>query len=137
MLERLDFTRHGALPGSLELAYLGDAIYDLNVRARLVAKGGSVKNLHREAIRTVCAHAQAEALKHLSDTLTDDERDVVRRARNCHQTPSKNADIAEYHSATGLEALIGYLYVTKQYERLDQIIERALSGAAKENPYGI
>ncbi|MEA4898176.1 Mini-ribonuclease 3 [Bacillota bacterium Meth-B3] len=137
LFEHSPYARHGQLPGSLELAYLGDALYDLYVRARLVARGGRVAALHREATSIVCAHAQAEAFDRVEPMLTDDERTVSRRARNARQTPSKNADAAEYHCATALEALLGYLYVTGQFVRLTQIIERALDGAAKENPYGV
>ena len=117
---------HNALPGSLELAYLGDALYDLYVRERLVARGGRVHALHREAISLVCAHAQSEALARIADALTDEERDVVRRARNAKQTPPKNADAGEYHHATALEALVGWLYVTGQRERMNEILALAL-----------
>ena len=61
---------HGTLPGSLELAYLGDTIYDLYVREHLVARGGRVGAMHREAIALVCAHAQSEALARIADCLT-------------------------------------------------------------------
>ena len=117
---------HGQLPGSLELAYLGDTIYDLYVRTLLVAEGGRVRDMHRRAIQQVCAHAQAEALGRIEDGLNEAEQDVVRRARNAHQSPPKNADPAEYHRATALEALIGYLYVTGQKKRLDELLCRAL-----------
>ena len=117
---------HNSLPGSLELAYLGDSLYDLYVREHLVARGGRVRAMHREAISLVCAHAQAEALARIADGLTDAERDVVRRARNAHQSPPKNADAAEYHHATALEALIGWLYVTGQRERMNEVLRMAL-----------
>ena len=118
---------HNALPGSLELAYLGDALYDLYVREHLVAKGGSrVRQLHREAIALVCAHAQSEALARVAGALTEAEADVVRRARNAHQSPPKNADPGEYHHATALEALIGWLYVTGQRERMNELLALAL-----------
>lgn len=117
---------HNALPGSLELAYLGDALYDLYVREHLIARGGRVRAMHREAISLVCAHAQSQALARLADALTEDERDVVRRARNTRQTPPKNADPGEYHHATALEALIGWLYVTGQRERMNAVLEMAL-----------
>ena len=117
---------HNALPGSLELAYLGDALYDLYVREHLIAKGGRVRALHREAISLVCAHAQSEALSRIAGELTDEEADVVRRARNCDQHPPKNADPGEYHRATALEALIGWLYVTGQQERMTALLEMAL-----------
>ncbi|MDO4867553.1 MAG: ribonuclease III domain-containing protein [Clostridia bacterium] len=118
---------HNALPGSLELAYLGDSLYDLYVREHLVAKGGSrVRQLHREAIALVCAHAQSEALARVQDGLSEEEQAVVRRARNVHQNPPKNADPGEYHRATALEALIGWLYVTGQRDRMNEILKTAL-----------
>lgn len=117
---------HGTLPGSLELAYLGDALYDLYVREHLIARGGRVRALHREAVSLVCAHAQSEALSRVEGMLTEAEADVVRRARNARQTPPRNADIGEYHRATALEALLGYLYVTAQRERMNAILNAAL-----------
>lgn len=117
---------HNALPGSLELAYLGDTVYDLYVRSHLVEKGGRVGKMHRQAIRLVCAHAQAEALSRIQDELTEEEANVVRRARNVHQSPPKNADPADYQKATGLEALIGYLYASGREERLGELLGKAL-----------
>ena len=117
---------HNALPGSLELAYLGDCLYDLYVRERLIARGGRVRAMHREAISLVCAHAQSAALARVMDALTDEEKDVVRRARNAHQTPPKNADPGEYHHATALEALVGWLYVTGRRERMNEVLALAL-----------
>lgn len=117
---------HNALPGSLELAYLGDTVYDLYVRSHLVEQGGRVGNMHRQAIRLVCARAQAEALGRIQDELTEEEASVVRRARNVHQSPPKNADPADYQKATGLEALIGFLYASGRENRLGALLERAL-----------
>lgn len=117
---------HNSLPGSLELAYMGDAVYDLYVRRRLVRRGGRVQNMHREAVSLVCAHAQAEALGRIEGELTEVEAGVVRRARNAHQNPPRSASPAEYHRATALEALIGYLYLTNQQARMDELIRKAL-----------
>jgi len=117
---------HNALPGSLELAYLGDTVYDLYVRSHLVEQGGRVGKMHRQAIRLVCARAQAEALGRIQDELTGEEADVVRRARNVHQSPPKNADPADYQKATGLEALIGFLYASGRDERLGELLKKAL-----------
>lgn len=117
---------HNALPGSLELAYLGDTVYDLYVRSHLVQQGGRVGKMHRQAIRLVCAHAQAEALTRIQEDLTEEEANVVRRARNVHQSPPKNADPADYQKATGLEALIGYLYASGREERLEALLKKAL-----------
>ena len=118
--------QHGTLPGSLELAYLGDALYDLYVREHLIARGGRVRALHRDAVHLVCAHAQSEALQRVEDLLTEAEADVVRRARNARQTPPRNADAGEYHRATALEALVGYLYVTGSRDRMNAILSAAL-----------
>ena len=118
--------QHGSLPGSLELAYLGDSLYDLYVREHLVAQGGRVRAMHREAVTLVCAHAQSEALRRVEPMLSEAESDVVRRARNAHQSPPRNADPAEYHRATALEALIGFLYVTGQRERMNAVLAQAL-----------
>ena len=130
MVERYDVMDFGfapgALPGSLELAYLGDSVYDLYVRARLVREGGHVRDMHRAAVERVCAHAQAMAMARVEGVLTERERDVARRARNAHQTPPKNADAAEYHRATALEAVVGYLFVTGQRERMEEILALAL-----------
>lgn len=117
---------HNVLPGSLELAYLGDAIYDLYVRSHLMARGGKVQALHRRTVKLVCAHAQSLALARVAPVLTEPEAGVVRRARNAHQSPTKNADPAEYHQATALEALIGYLYVTGRAARMEELLAMAL-----------
>ena len=123
----MEFTfEHNVLPGSLELAYLGDTVYDLYVRSHLVAEGGRVGALHRRAIRLVCAHAQSEALGRVQDRLSEEEAAVARRARNAQQSPPKHADAAEYHRATALEAVVGYLYATGQLERMREILEAAL-----------
>lgn len=117
---------HNALPGSLELAYLGDTIYDLYVRRRLVCRGGRVQQMHREAVSLVCAHAQSEAFGRIEGELTEAEAAVARRARNAHQNAPRHADPSEYHRATALEALIGYLYLTGQQARIDALMRRAL-----------
>ena len=117
---------HNQLPGSLELAYLGDAIYELYVREMLVRKGGHVKALHKGAISYVNAHAQALALEKVEPELNEDELTVVRRARNAKQSPTKNADLAEYHRATAFEALIGYLYLTEKRERMERFIREII-----------
>lgn len=124
--------RNNQMPGSLELAFLGDTIYDLFVRTRLVQQGGKMKQLHRHAVDVVCNHAQSEALYVLEPLLDDEEQDVVRRARNCKQHPPRNADPAEYQRATALEALIGYLYVKGRCERMEQLINTALDSAMQK-----
>ena len=117
---------HNSLPGSLELAFLGDTIYDLYVRRSIVRKGGRVQNMHKQAVSLVCNRAQAEALLRIQDELTEAEAAVVRRARNAHQSPPRNANPADYHRATSIEALMGYLYLTGQQDRLDYLMNLAL-----------
>ena len=117
---------HNSLPGSLELAYLGDALYDLHVRKKLLARGGRVHVLHKDAVKLVCAHAQSEALERVLPVLSEQEASVARRARNAHQAPPRNANPAEYHRATALEALIGYLYIMGETQRMEEILSIAL-----------
>ena len=118
--------KHNSLPGSPELAYLGDTLYDLYVRSHLIERGGRVADMHRRAIHLVCAHAQSEALFRIDEAVTEEEAAGVRRARNARQAPPKNADAGEYHRATALEALIGYLYATGRTERMNALLTAAL-----------
>ena len=108
----------------LTWAYIGDSVYELYIRMYLV---NSTKlkphRLHVESIKYVKAKAQAQILKNLVEKLTEEEKEIVKRGRNAenHHLP-KNATVQEYMYSTGFEALIGYLYLTKQDERLKQIL---------------
>ena len=112
---------------SLTLAYIGDAVYELYIRNYLVNKGiVKVNNLQHEAIKYVSAVAQRQKLEYLINinSLTKEELDICYRARNHNVTRHpKNTDIITYKYATAFEAIIGYLYVNKQYDRLDKILE--------------
>ena len=113
----------------LQLAYVGDTLHDLYVRSMLVAKKMSVGAMHRQAVKMVSAAAQAAMLTAIEDELTEQEADMTRRGRNAqakHAAP-KHADPADYAHATGLEALWGYLYVTNQTQRLDELITLAIA----------
>ena len=110
----------------LQLAYIGDGVWELLVRTRIIYKGRSARHVHKDAVACVNAHAQAEAFRRIEPMLTEAEAGVARRARNVKQSPPKNADAGEYHHATALEALIGYLYVTGQTERMQEILNAAL-----------
>ncbi len=122
---------------SIELAFLGDAVYEQFVRERLVRRdfsGGHADRLHREAVKYVKAGAQAAIVKALMEQLSEDEQRVVIRARN-HKiaTKAKNASAADYKWATGFEALIGYFKLSGQEERLAELLEAAaafVEGAA-------
>lgn len=118
-------------------AYIGDSIYEIFIREYLVGKPyKNVHDLHKNAISFVKAQAQAEILLGIQDELSDREADIVRRGRNAHpHTVPKNADLGQYHLATGFEALIGYLYLTEQRERLDYILQKSVE--IGERLYGI
>ena len=89
----------------------------------LVGSGKKVKDLHKEAVSFVKASAQADILKKLEPELTQKERDIARNARNTKvNTVPKNADIDDYHYSTAFEALLGYLYLTGQNNRLNEIL---------------
>lgn len=112
----------------LVLAYVGDSVYDTFVRTLLVSGGyGHVSKLHKMSIEFVKAKAQADILGKINELLTPDEQDVVRRGRNTKSsTIPKNADISDYRYATGFEALIGYLYLTGQLDRLMEVIRMVI-----------
>lgn len=112
----------------LTWAYMGDSVYENFVREYLVTNTKyKPHKLHIEATKLVKAQAQAHILKELENILTDDEKELVRRARNTenHHLP-KNATVQEYMYATAFEGLIGYLYLTKQNKRLQEILDRSL-----------
>lgn len=117
------------LMSPLVWAYVGDAVYELYIRAYLVNTTKlNPHKLHIEAIRYVKAGAQAKILEELMEELTNEEKEIVRRARNAenHHLP-KNADVREYMYSTAFEGLIGYLYLTKQEERLEKILEKCIN----------
>lgn len=109
-------------------AYIGDAVYETFVRSYLITKGISKPNeIHKSSIKYVKAANQAKILKEIEGILTEEESDVVRRTRNAKvgHVP-KNANIFDYKMATAFEGLIGFLYLTKRFDRLDEIIEKTL-----------
>lgn len=115
----------------LTLAYIGDSIYDLVVRTMLVGKGNApVNSLHRRASSLVKAEAQRDSLRRIEPLLTEEEQGVYRRGRNAKSyTSAKNASINDYRIATGFEALMGYLYLTGQTERLLELARYGLEVA--------
>ena len=108
---------------NLGLAHIGDCVYELMVRSRIICSGRSTSGgLHRETVKYVSAPAQAEAVSKILPVLTDGERDVYRRGRNTRvNSVPKNADISQYHAATGLEALFGWLYLNGCHDRLNEL----------------
>ena len=110
------------------LAYLGDAVYEVYVREASVRKNPSnVDALHHTNVRYVRAEGQELAIRRLMDELTKEEQSIVRRARN-HKITSKpkNASPIAYKMATAFEALVGYLYLTEQNDRMEEIIRKAM-----------
>lgn len=104
------------------LAYMGDAVYELHVRTQLMTADLPVERLHTAKVSRVRASAQATALRGLLPGLTEDEADVVRRARNLKSNVPKNVSVADYRYSTAFEALLGMLYLQGASERLDEIL---------------
>lgn len=117
----------------LVLAFLGDAVFELMVRARLVARGNApIGRLHRQSVEHVCAAAQAEGAHVIQSLLTEEELAVYKRGRNTHNNTPKNADPIEYRCATGLESLFGYLYAMERHDRAAELFEQIWTAISKE-----
>ena len=112
----------------LALAFIGDTVWDLLVRSRLLRSPHRVNTLHRQAIALVNAGAQAQALARLLPLLSQEEADVLRRGQNAHarHMVPKNQDPVAYSQATGLEALLGYLYLSGQEARILELFDIAV-----------
>lgn len=108
----------------LLLAYIGDAVYELYVRYHLLARGiVRPDELQRSAVAYVSASAQAEAVRRTKEMLTEEERNILRRGRNAKSgSMPRRTSPADYRTSTGLEALVGYWYLTGQSERLHQMM---------------
>jgi len=110
------------------LAYLGDAVFELWVREKLLADGLPVHKAHRKAKSLVSAVAQADMYHHIYPSLPPDEQTIMRRGRNLHPlTRAKNAEATDYRHATGLEALFGYLYQQRNIQRLEEVFAICVS----------
>lgn len=112
----------------LTLAYIGDGIYDLVIRSIVVGRGNTkASQLHNTTSKVVKAHTQAMMIEALSDMLTEVEMDVYRRGRNAKSpTMAKNATMADYRKATGFEALMGYLYLNDEFQRIVELTRKGL-----------
>jgi len=108
----------------LTLAFIGDGIYDLIIRTMIVEQGNApVNKLHKRVSNLVKASAQMELFHKIEEKLTEEELAVYKRGRNAKSfTSAKNATMTEYRTATGLEALIGYLYLDNQFSRILELI---------------
>ena len=118
----------------LALAYIGDTVFDLFVRTKLLEGGNRrVTDLHKRAVKLVNASAQAEIVHMLECELSEDELAVLKWGRNAkvNNHPSRST-LSEYHLATGLETLIGFLYLEGKEERLCELLEKAYLNFNKE-----
>lgn len=109
------------------LAYIGDSVYELYARCHVAARTSSQSGkMHKLAVHYVSAQSQAKVIRELEGELTEEEDAYFRRGKNSNPpTVSKNASVVDYMYATGLEALIGYLFLDNQTERLEYLINRA------------
>lgn len=114
----------------INLAFMGDGVYEIYVREHIVRTFPTLKihEIHRKAVTFVKAESQANVIRTLMDRniLTQEERDWVRRGRNQHSMAPKNASISDYRYATGLETLVGYLYLSGQHKRVEELIGYAI-----------
>ncbi len=115
----------------LVTAYVGDAYYHLFVRTRLLAyEQKAVRVLNEFSAKLVSAGMQAQAYRAIEEQLTDEERGIFRRGRNVHShAPRRSTSIADYHASTGFEAILGTLYLTKRFDRLQEVAELAFKAA--------
>ena len=117
----------------LALAYIGDGIYDLYIRTIIVGEGNCPANkLHKRVSELVKAPRQSKMIKKLKEHLTEEERQIYKRGRNAKShTVAKNASVSDYRRATGFEAVMGYLYLTNQLERIVDLIKLGLAKEEK------
>ena len=114
----------------LALAYIGDSVYDLLVKRYFVMKSNmQTEKYHKKVSSIVSANSQAEFIDGYMESLTEDELAVFKRARNSSpHTKAKNASLQNYLKATGFEAVLGYLYLSGQNDRLYEIVDRSVEG---------
>ena len=118
----------------LTLAYIGDGIYDLIIRSIVVNRGNKqVNKLHKETSSLVQASAQSLMMRTMQEHLTEEETAVYKRGRNAKSiSPAKNQSITDYRRATGFEALLGYLYLKKEWKRMLDLVKIGLDSLKAE-----
>lgn len=124
-----DSTKNYFMYSPAQLAYAGDAVYELLVRSYIIHNNDiNVNKMHKLSVNFVKANSQAYVIGVLEDELTEEEKRIVKRGRNAKITSSpKNAEMMEYRYATGFEALFGYLYLSNDINRLMTLFNRAVS----------
>ena len=126
ILEKIE-DKEAAQKNPIVLAYLGDTVYDLYVRTALVKQFGLHVNELNAKAGIVNAKAQSQASERLAGLFTQQEAEIFKRGRNAKVgSVPKNMEVADYHRATGLEAVMGYLFLTGQHERLEQLMGAVL-----------
>ena len=112
----------------LALAYIGDCVYDLIIKTWIMSGGNrQVHKMHEDTSRYVQASAQSLMMRSMQEYLNPEEHAIYRRGRNAKSvSPAKNQSITDYRRATGFEALLGYLYLKKEYERLMELVKIGL-----------
>jgi ribonuclease-3 family protein len=120
----------------LALAWIGDAVYEVLIRTKVINHGSmQVNKMHKKGSSLVKAGTQAELVKVLSEEFTEEEEKVYKRGRNAKAvTSAKNATMIDYRMATGFEALVGYLYLTRQTDRLMQLVHDGLEKIGELTP---
>jgi len=119
----------------LTLAFLGDGVYELLVRQKIVLKGSiPVRKLHTRAVEKVRASYQAAGVKAVTPLLSEEEADILRRGRNANSNAPKSASVSEYKLATGLEALFGYLSLIGEFERIEELFDVIYNGEVTKRP---
>ncbi len=109
------------------IAYIGDAVFELMVRTELLARGKRrVKDIHLDTVEHVKASSQARFIRDISDVLSEQEKELVRWGRNTKNHVPRNANVGDYRLSTGLETLLGYLYLKGDLDRLKYLVEKGL-----------
>ncbi len=119
----------------LTLAYIGDAVYELKIREYLLSLGEQkVNDMHKNAIKYTCAKSQADFIDSYLINLSATEEEIYKRGRNSGGTHKpKNASLNDYRKATGFEALIGYLFLIKNEDRLNEIVTKSIEFLKEKN----
>lgn len=128
-MEEVDISTYSPLT----LAYIGDCIYDLIIRSLVVNKGNKqVNKLHQETSSLVQASTQSLMMRTMQEHLTDEEHAIYKRGRNAKSvSPAKNQSITDYRRATGFEALLGYLYLKKEWKRMLDLVKIGLDSISE------
>ena len=118
----------------LVLAYIGDSIFDLVVKTMIVTKGNTqVNKMNRMASSIVKAESQSKMIGYIEDKLSEEEEGVYKRGRNAKSvSPAKNQSITDYRRATGFEALLGYLYLKKEWKRMLELVKIGLDSIKEQ-----